>query len=615
MDALIQEKYANIVSKATSDDSGCVVLFVSDLDIREFSNVAKSAGLKYVYVPIGDTEQDRHPLLKVARELMSNLPEIKDTIPLGDSILKGSLLDQSTESYLIHSTFDRLENTGVKYLVHLHPLSNICEHDSLKAFFDSCDVNRTYRNVKFAILSNKEEVLQTDVFKCFNKVNLNQTEKMKQVFISYSWKEPSNHIVQNNIEPALVECGADYVLDKNDCYYHTNIPEFEQRIGNGETIIAVVSNPYLRSIQCMYEMALMFETGNVRDRVYPVCLDDFNRNDDKFYCEVVAYWRKKEAETQDYCAMVGEPENEPFKKDIEYISLIRKHLGKFWIFLKDTNSLTLTELGRNNFEKLKAAIGYEVREAVLDNNINLKTTGVTNNFSFVFNGGTPQVNTNTGNGIQNVSNDYSAEVKPRELSDEHLEEIAELVKTNYLTDNISAATGGPDEGFVYAETLKICHIFKDMVEKSQMSKLFYRNGRIPDETDWQLLLYSIGRTYQKASNGNYHISREDNPGCGEIDLHVTKGNEANICLEMKLSSNTTIVHGYVEQLRGYMGADGAKKGIYIIIEQDDSHQQDIQKVLEMKKVNDEKGVYSPEVIIVNGRVQVSASKPAYVAPE
>lgn len=420
MDALSKEKYSKIISKATSDDSSCVVLFISDLDIREFCNVTQSAGLKYVFVPIGDPEQDRHPLLKMARELMSNLPEIKDTIPLGDSILKGCSLDHSTESYLIHSTFDRLEKTGVKYLVHLHPLTNVSKHDNLKTFLESCELNRTYRNVKLAILSRKEDVLQADAFKYFNNVNLNQTENMKQVFISYSWKEPSNHIVQNDIEPALVKCGADYVLDKNDCNYHTNIPEFEQRIGKGETIIAVVSNPYLRSIQCMYEMALMFETGNVRDRVFPVCLDDFNRNDDKFYCEIVGYWRKKEAEAQEYCAMVGEPENEPFKKEVEYISLIRKHLGKFWIFLKDTNTLTLTELGRNNFEKLKAAIGYDVREAVLDNNVNLKTTGVTNNFSFVFNGGTPQINTNTGNGIQNVNNDCRTEVKPYPLSDDQL---------------------------------------------------------------------------------------------------------------------------------------------------------------------------------------------------
>lgn len=149
---------------------------------------------------------------------------------------------------------------------------------------------------------------------------------------------------------------------------------------------------------------------------------------------------------------------------------------------------------------------------------------------------------------------------------------------------------------------------------NQMSNLFYRHDRKPDETDWQLLLFTIARTYEKASNGNYHISREDNPGCGEVDLHITKGNEANILVEMKTSSNGTIVHGYKEQLKGYLAAENATKGIYMIVEQDETHKKDIQKVIDMQKDNLSKGVYTPEVIIVNGREQCSASRPEYVAP-
>lgn len=152
------------------------------------------------------------------------------------------------------------------------------------------------------------------------------------------------------------------------------------------------------------------------------------------------------------------------------------------------------------------------------------------------------------------------------------------------------------------------------MEKCQLSTLFHRKNRKSDETDWQLLLYSIARTYINASKANLHVSREDNPGPGEIDMHFTRGTEVNICLEMEVSSNGMIVHGYKEQLKGYMQADGSKQGIYMIVLQDNQHEDDIKDVIKLAEENRSKGVgYAPEVIVVNGMAQVSASKKEYVA--
>lgn len=82
--------------------------------------------------------------------------------------------------------------------------------------------------------------------------------------------------------------------------------------------------------------------------------------------------------------------------------------------------------------------------------------------------------------------------------------------------------------------------FKKLVEYNRLSELFYRNKRSPDETDWQLLLYTIADTYKQAAKLDVSITREDNPGVGEIDFHLTRGSKANTVIEIKRSNNERV---------------------------------------------------------------------------
>ena len=164
---------------------------------------------------------------------------------------------------------------------------------------------------------------------------------------------------------------------------------------------------------------------------------------------------------------------------------------------------------------------------------------------------------------------------------------------------------------VYDLTMKICQEFKHQVEDMRMGQEFYREGKKPTETSWQMLFNSIAISYTQGGKNNVHITREANPGVGEIDFQVTCGEKANVCIEMKRSSNSYIYHGYTEQLPAYMRAERAERGIFIIIEEDDKNKKQITEVLHKKEELENEGRYAPEVIIINGRYQPSASKPNY----
>lgn len=172
-----------------------------------------------------------------------------------------------------------------------------------------------------------------------------------------------------------------------------------------------------------------------------------------------------------------------------------------------------------------------------------------------------------------------------------------------------------EEKEVYKLTLAMCHQFKHLVEHNRISELFYRNNRTPDETDWQLLLYTVADTYKIAGNLDLSITREDNPGVGEIDFHITKGSRANSVIEIKRSTNENLIHGYRTQLPAYMKAERAQSGIFMVIMEKDNIDEIKQKIGEVQKDMENKGEYIPEIVYINGMRQYSASNRNYINPE
>lgn len=167
---------------------------------------------------------------------------------------------------------------------------------------------------------------------------------------------------------------------------------------------------------------------------------------------------------------------------------------------------------------------------------------------------------------------------------------------------------------VYEFTMAICKQFKHLVEDNRLSEVFYRKNRTPDETDWQMLLYTVADTYRTAGGFDIAITREDNPGVGEIDFHITRGTKANTIIEIKRSSNQNLYHGYRSQLAAYIRAERATDGIFMIIVEDDNYEKIKNNLAAIQEDMKSKGEYVPEVIYVNGNRQVSASNPEYHNP-
>src|SRR5688572_4207170 len=86
-------------------------------------------------------------------------------------------------------------------------------------------------------------------------------EYEQSVFISYAWGGESEEIV-NQIDQALQQRGLKIIRDKRDLGYKGSISGFMERIGQGNCVIVVISDKYLRSPNCMFELVEIAEGKN-----------------------------------------------------------------------------------------------------------------------------------------------------------------------------------------------------------------------------------------------------------------------------------------------------------------------------------------------------------------
>ena len=115
--------------------------------------------------------------------------------------------------------------------------------------------------------------------------------------------------------------------------------------------------------------------------------------------------------------------------------------------------------------------------------------------------------------------------------------------------------------------LRICNHFKRLVEENGLHKLLYKDRACTcpkHEEAAQALFYGIADGYCRANN--LDLSPETNSGRGPVDFKISFGYKSRILIEIKLSSNKRLVHGFCAQLEAYEKAEQSQHSIYLIID-------------------------------------------------
>lgn len=152
----------------------------------------------------------------------------------------------------------------------------------------------------------------------------------------------------------------------------------------------------------------------------------------------------------------------------------------------------------------------------------------------------------------------------------------------------------------------ICNQFGSLIENNGWFDYLYNDkGSLKPERAPQLLFFGIAEVYCIANN--LDLNRETNAGVGSLDFKVSHGHKAKVNVEIKYSTNPNLMNGFEKQLPTYNRAEKTDTSIYLIIKT----KENMNKIKEVQSLADKQkleGKRVPEIIIIDGMKQVSASK-------
>ena len=149
--------------------------------------------------------------------------------------------------------------------------------------------------------------------------------------------------------------------------------------------------------------------------------------------------------------------------------------------------------------------------------------------------------------------------------------------------------------------------YKAMIEDNHMYWLLYNDNHVfRDEKAAQLLLYMMAQFYCEANN--IDLSRECDPGVGELDFKLSNGFRKKVLIEVKKASSSSLVPGYTKQLPAYERAERTETGYYLVIIDKANADGNIKKLLDTRQELLHQGLNCPEIIIVDALEKKCASK-------
>lgn len=163
-----------------------------------------------------------------------------------------------------------------------------------------------------------------------------------EIFVSYAWGGESEEIV-DKLDAVLQNNNLKLTRDKRDLAYQERISFFMDQIGKGKGIVVVISEKYLKSPYCMYELLEIYQNKDFESRIIPIVLSDAKIYDTDSLLAYQEFWiaeknkldEKIKENGGDAIAVIGE-EYKLFKRVVD-------NWGALMTILKDINSLSPEE--------------------------------------------------------------------------------------------------------------------------------------------------------------------------------------------------------------------------------------------------------------------------------
>ncbi|EAZ79281.1 toll/interleukin-1 receptor domain-containing protein [Algoriphagus machipongonensis] len=174
----------------------------------------------------------------------------------------------------------------------------------------------------------------------------------KSIFISYAWGGLSEEVA-NELDQLITEKGLPLVRDKRNLGFKGLIKDFMRKIGTGNSVLLVISDKYLKSPNCMFELLEVQKKGNIHSRVFPIVLGDANIYKPIGIISYLRYWEDQIDELNKALKDLDSfADTQGIRDDIDLYTDIRGAIAQLANIFRDMNTLSLEEMKAKNYSPL-----------------------------------------------------------------------------------------------------------------------------------------------------------------------------------------------------------------------------------------------------------------------
>jgi HEAT repeat protein len=183
----------------------------------------------------------------------------------------------------------------------------------------------------------------------------------QQVYISYNWQEDSNEMA-NQLVQAFAAKGIEIIRDKTHTTYKDSIKNFMQQIGQGKCVVAVISDRYLKSENCMFELVEIARNGDFYQRIFPIILPDARIHKDFERIDYLKYWEDEKAKLQAKYKQIDLAKTNSILATLNLYDEIRGNIDNLTNILKDMNTLNIDLHRQSEFAAMIQAVETKLAE-------------------------------------------------------------------------------------------------------------------------------------------------------------------------------------------------------------------------------------------------------------
>jgi hypothetical protein len=170
--------------------------------------------------------------------------------------------------------------------------------------------------------------------------------------VSYSWRAEEETRLVDKLEAACKERGIELQRDKNKIGHGRSIRAYMDELGAGHHVVVVLSDAYLKSRYCMYELREVARHGQFRERVLPIVLAGTRCQEHEDRIPYIQHWEAKLSKLDEGLKRIGRVRTRNLNDALDDYADFRSHLDEWLQVLADMNTLTQDVHVGTDFEAL-----------------------------------------------------------------------------------------------------------------------------------------------------------------------------------------------------------------------------------------------------------------------